>query len=35
MLEAVAKALARDSELLAAETELAGLRTLHESLSPR
>src|SRR5260370_31219187 len=35
MLDAVAHALARDSERLAAETALAGLRALYESLSPR
>jgi FixJ family two-component response regulator len=35
MLDAVAQALARDSERLAAETALAGLRASYESLSPR
>jgi FixJ family two-component response regulator len=35
MLDAVAHALARDSERLAAETALAGLRASYESLSPR
>jgi FixJ family two-component response regulator len=35
MLDAVAQALARDSERLTAETALAGLRTSYESLSPR
>ena len=35
MLDAVAQALARDTERLAAETALAGLRALYESLSPR
>ncbi|WP_175108383.1 response regulator transcription factor, partial [Pararobbsia alpina] len=35
MLDAVAQALTRDSKRLAAETELAGLRALYESLSPR
>ncbi|MFM0631938.1 response regulator transcription factor [Paraburkholderia xenovorans] len=35
MLDAVAEALARDSERLTAETALTGLRALYESLSPR
>jgi FixJ family two-component response regulator len=35
MLDAVAQALARDSERLTAETAVTGLRALHESLSPR
>ena len=35
MLDAVAHALARDTERLAAETALAGLRASYESLSPR
>jgi FixJ family two-component response regulator len=35
MLDAVAQALARDSERLTAETALAGLRALYASLSPR
>ena len=35
MLDAVAQALARDSERLAEETALAGLRASYESLSPR
>ncbi|WP_394365146.1 response regulator transcription factor [Paraburkholderia kirstenboschensis] len=35
MLDAVAQALARDSERLATETALTGLRALYESLSPR
>jgi FixJ family two-component response regulator len=35
MLDAVVHALARDSERLAAETALAGLRASYESLSPR
>jgi FixJ family two-component response regulator len=35
MLDAVAQALARDTERLAAETALAGLRASYESLSPR
>jgi FixJ family two-component response regulator len=35
MLDAVAHALARDSERLAAETALACLRALYQSLSPR
>jgi FixJ family two-component response regulator len=35
MLDAVAQALARDSERLTAETALAGLRASYDSLSPR
>src|SRR5882757_9662292 len=35
MLDAVAQALARDSERLAEETAIAGLRASYESLSPR
>ncbi|MFL9937435.1 LuxR C-terminal-related transcriptional regulator, partial [Paraburkholderia sp. RL18-103-BIB-C] len=35
MLDAVAQALARDSERLTAETALVGLRALYASLSPR
>jgi FixJ family two-component response regulator len=35
MLDAIAHALARDSERLAAEAALAGLRALYHSLSPR
>ena len=35
MLDAVAQALARDSERLAAEAALAGLRASYQSLSPR
>jgi FixJ family two-component response regulator len=35
MLDAVAHALARDSERLAAEAALAGLRAAYQSLSPR
>ncbi|HEY2025328.1 response regulator transcription factor [Paraburkholderia sp.] len=35
MLDAVAQALAKDSERLAAEAALTGLRALYESLSPR
>jgi FixJ family two-component response regulator len=35
MLDAVAQALARDSERLAADTALAGLRASYQSLSPR
>lgn len=35
MLDAVANALARDGERLAAEQSVAGLRTAYESLTPR
>jgi FixJ family two-component response regulator len=35
MLDAIAQALARDSERLAAEAALSGLRASYESLSPR
>jgi FixJ family two-component response regulator len=35
MLDAVARALARDSERLAAEAALSGLRASYQSLSPR